>query len=148
MSAYTKLLYHIVFSTKQREPTLVDQGRKRFFGFVRELCRNRRSHLRRVNCEDDHVHLLVDIHTTIAVADFVRDIKRVSSRWIGNERIFPEFSSWQEGYGAFTVSPYEKDTVIEYIENQRAHHRSRSYLDEYKHLLINADLEVDERYFP
>ena len=76
----------------------------------------------------------------------MKDIKVGASSWIKHEKIFPRFSHWQEGYGAFTLSIREKDTVIEYIKNQEEHHRKVSFRDEFRKLLEEAGIEFDERY--
>jgi REP element-mobilizing transposase RayT len=147
MSTYKQLLYHIVFSTRFREPTLVLERRKDLFRYTWGIIRDTRSHLYRLNGVDDHVHILTSIHPSVALADFVRDIKRSSSRWMHEHRdLFPEFDAWQEGYAAFTHSFREKDSLIDYIKNQEAHHRQEPYLDELGRILQEAGLELEEKY--
>ena len=93
----------------------------------------------------DHVHLLVGGRATICLADLVRDVKAVSSRWMHEEMGVAEFS-WQEGYGAFSVSPSQRETVREYISRQEEHHRVRTFQEEYLELLKRSGVEFDERY--
>jgi len=76
----------------------------------------------------------------------VKDIKLGASGWIKEERAFPQFTYWQEGYGAFTLSIKEKDAVIEYIKNQEEHRQRVSFRDEFRKLLEEAGIEFDERY--
>jgi len=93
----------------------------------------------------DHVHLLIGLRATSRVADVVRDAKAVSSRWVHEEIHEPGFG-WQEGYGAFTVSASQRESVREYIARQDEHHRTRTFQDEYLELLQRSGVEYDERY--
>ncbi len=82
----------------------------------------------------------------MALSDFVKDIKVSSSSWIKNHHVFPQFTHWQDGYGAFTLSIKEKDALIEYIKDQEEHHREVFFQEELKKLLAEAGIEFDERY--
>lgn len=93
----------------------------------------------------DHVHLLVGLRATACLADVVRDVKSISSRWVHEETGGREFA-WQEGYGAFTVSASQRDTVREYIARQEEHHRMRTFQEEYVELLKRSGVEYDDRY--
>jgi putative transposase len=93
----------------------------------------------------DHVHLLIGLRATARLADVVRDVKAVSSRWVHEETADREFS-WQEGYGAFTVSASQRDMVREYIAKQEEHHRKRTFQEEYVELLKRSGVEYDDRY--
>ena len=96
---------------------------------------------------EDHVHLLIVLPTTMSIADFVKHLKRASTKWIREEQGEPAFH-WQEGYGAFSVSPSAIEQVKEYIQNQEEHHKKMSFMDEYKALLDKIGLSYDERFFP
>lgn len=146
MSTYTQILYHIVFATKKRNPALRADRRQDLFRYIWGIIKNKKSHLYRLNGVEDHLHILTSLHPSVCLADFVKDMKVASSVWINRERVFPEFTRWQEGYGAFTLSLQEKDRVIEYIKGQEEHHNSLSYLDELRGLLKEAGVEFDERY--
>jgi REP-associated tyrosine transposase len=108
--------------------------------------KNNNTHLYRINGTADHLHILSSLHPSVCLADFVKDIKLGSSSWIKKERLFPKFSRWQEGYGAFTLSINEKGAVIKYIKNQQEHHRKTSFHDEFREMLETAGVEFDERY--
>ncbi len=92
------------------------------------------------------MHILSGLHPSVSLADFVKDIKVGGSAWIKQQRVFPRFSHWQEGYGAFTLSIREKNAVIEYIKNQEEHHKKLSFRDEFRQLLEEAGIEFDEKY--
>ena len=144
MGTYSQVLFHIVFSTRLRVPALVKEQRPRLFEYIWGIIKNRRGHLYRINGVEDHLHALTSIPPSMALADFVRDVKWISSRWIKNERVFPDFDAWQVGYAAFTHSVREKDVLIEYIKRQEEHHRTVLFLDELERLLRDAHIEFDE----
>jgi len=146
MATYTQLYYHIVFSTKKREPAFVGERREGLFRYIWGIVNNTKAHLYRINGVDDHIHLLTSIHPSVPLADFVKDIKVASSQWIGKERVFPRFSHWQDGYGAFTCSHNDKDAVIEYIKSQQEHHRKRTFAEELKEMLNAAGVVYDKRF--
>ncbi|WP_439489596.1 IS200/IS605 family transposase [Algoriphagus sp.] len=146
MSTYTQLMYHIVFSTKHREPTLVQDQKKRLFAYIHQLLTNKNCHLYRINGVEDHIHLLTHVHPTIAISSLVKDIKLASDDFIKREGIFPKFNGWQDGYGAFSESIKSKERLINYVKNQEEHHQKRSFIDEYKALLEEYEIEFDEKY--
>ena len=146
MSTYTQIFYHIVFSTKDREPCLKIEQREELFRYTWGIIKNKKSHLYRINGMADHVHILSSLHPTVCLADFVKEIKTASSKWIRGNHVFPAFTHWQDGYGAFTHSIHEKDVEINYIKNQPEHHRQKTFLEEYRELLIASGLDFDEKY--
>ena len=148
MSTYTQILYHIVFATKNRHRVLDQPRREDLFRYIWGIVKNHHCHLYRIGGVEDHVHILSSLHPTVALADFIKDIKVASSGWIKDEKVFPEFEAWQEGYAALTCSLGEKDRLIEYIKGQEEHHRTVSFLDEYREMLRVAGIELDERYLP
>lgn len=146
MATHTQLLYHFVFVTKHREPTMVPDQKKRLFAYLHQLLTNKNCHLYRINGVEDHLHILTHVHPTIAVSSLVKDIKLAADDLIKRENIFPMFKGWQDGYGAFSESIKEKDRLINYIKNQEEHHRKISFWDEYKALLKEHEIEFDEKY--
>ena len=95
---------------------------------------------------EDHIHIMSDLHPSVCLSDYVKHIKVSTSLWMKESGKFPAFEGWQEGYGAFTYSVKEKETVINYIKNQKEHHKSENFYDEFKRLLIENEIEFDERY--
>jgi putative transposase len=147
MSTYTQVLYHIVFSTKDREPCLDADNRPNLFRDIWGIIiRKHNCHLCRINGVQDHIHILSSLHPTVTLADFIKDIKLGSSSWMKESGAFPRFRYWQEGYGAFTSSWSERNALIEYIKNQEEHHRKRSFLEEYRTLLQESGIEFEEKY--
>lgn len=139
---------HAVFSTKQRRPFLRDVAvRAEMHAYLGGISKQLACQPIIVGGIDDHVHLLVRFGRTITQADWIKEIKRVSSAWI-KERAPGDCGdfAWQAGYGVFSVSGSRLDAVHEYIATQEAHHRRASFEDEFRGLLRKHGLEWDERY--
>ena len=100
----------------------------------------------RVGGTDDHVHLAIRIHRTVCVSDLVEALKTGSSKWIKGEAPHLATFSWQRGYGAFSLRVSELNPILEYVDNQAEHHRERSFQDEYRALLREQGIAIDERY--
>ena len=146
MSTYTQILYQIVFSTKHREQVLEKENRPDLFKYIWGTLNKNNCHLYRINGVEDHLHIVTHIHPAISLSGLVKDIKVASSGFIKTNNLFKNFSSWQEGYGAFTYTIKEKDRLIEYVKNQEEHHKNISFIDEYKELLKEHAIDFDEKY--
>ncbi|MBA3713935.1 MAG: IS200/IS605 family transposase [Pyrinomonadaceae bacterium] len=143
--SYSNLIYHIVFSTKNREPLIVDAVKSRLYDYVGGTIRKQGGIALAINGMADHVHLLAKLRPDKAVSDVLRDLKANASGWM--HEVFPELKdfSWQNGYGAFTVSPSQIEKVRAYIANQELHHAKRSFREEFV-ALLKANEEFDEKY--
>ena len=102
-------------------------------------------HVYRINCIEDHLHLLVGLPSTIDLSTFVKRFKLSTGRWLTENPAYPHFERWQEKYGAFSVSWKDKEVVIEYIKNQEEHHRSESTHDEFVRLLKEYGMEYNPK---
>src|SRR5947209_19319663 len=142
--SFTTLLYHLVFSTKERRPWLAKEIRPQVFAYLGGLLRDEGGIALSVGGVEDHVHLLVKLHQDRAVAPVLRAVKAGASRWV--HKTFPELEAfaWQTGYGAFTVSQSQVEKVRNYIENQEEHHRTRPFQDEFRQLLRQHGVEFTE----
>ena len=127
MGRYTQILYHIVFGTKNKVPSLDAARRPDLYHYMWGVLKNKQSKLLRVGGVEDHMHILTSLHPTIALAALVKDLKVSSSLWIKERQLFPAFSHWQDGYGAFTISRAGQDALSEYIKGQEEHHRHVSF---------------------
>ena len=146
MSSYRQIYYHIVFGTKYRQSTIAEAYCEELYKYISGVIENKKSKLCRINGVEDHIHILSDLHPSVSLADFVKDIKVSTSIWMKESCKFPAFTGWQEGYGAFTCSVRSRDRIINYIKNQKEHHKKKSFIDEYKALLTEHEIEFDERY--
>lgn len=144
--SYTNLLYHIVFSTKNRQPIITDELKPRLYEYIGGTIRSQGGIALGINGVSDHVHLLAKLRPDKAVSAALRDLKANSSGWMHN--VFPNLRdfSWQNGYGAFTVSTSQVKSVLDYIAKQELHHAERSFRDEFISLLRKNGVEFDERY--
>jgi len=144
-STHFSLHYHVVFSTKERHPWIEPGWRDDLHGYLGGCVKTLRGMPVEIGGVADHVHLLLGLRATHRLADVVREIKTVSSRWIHEELRVPRFG-WQEGYGAFTVSRSNVPAVRHYIATQAEHHKKRRFEDEYLDLLKKHEVEFDERF--
>lgn len=146
MSSYRQIYYQIVFGTKYRRPTIAEKHCEELYRYIWGIVKNNKCKLYRINGIEDHIHIFCDLHPSVALSDFVKDIKVASSIWMKQSGLFPDFEAWQEGYGAFTYSIREKDKIINYVKKQKQHHKKETFYDEYKRLLIENEIEFDEKY--
>jgi len=146
MSTYTQILYQLVFSTWSHERTLTENRSEELYKYIAGILKNKKCHLYRINGIEDHLHIVTHIHPAVALSGLIKDIKLASSQWIKAEKIFKNFNGWQEGYGAFTYSIKEKDILIEYVKNQKEHHRKKTFIEEYIELLNEHGIEFDEKF--
>lgn len=142
-----QIYVHIVFSTKNRQPFLQDDAvREHTHAYLKGICDNQGSPSIRVGGAEDHVHILCRLSKTLDVSTLIRELKRESSKWIKDEFLHLAEFYWQNGYGAFSVSPSHVDALIEYIENQVEHHRRATFQDEFRRLCKKYGVVIDERY--
>ena len=143
---FTNLLTHVVFSTSDRAPFLVDGIRSDVHAYIGGILRELKSDAIAIGGTSDHVHLLTRLQTDLTVADCMRVVKTNSSRWVKERWPERRVFAWQAGYGAFSVSESNRLTVIRYIQNQPEHHRRISYEGEFVALLKRLGVEFDEQY--
>lgn len=146
--SYTKLLYHIIFRTKYGEPSIEIENEEHLYRYILHFIRGKKAVLYRVNGMPDHIHLLVELPSTISVADFVRELKNATHQFIDSHKYyFPRFYAWSVGYCALTYSNNEKQKIIHYIKNQKVHHQNLNFENEIKQLLIEQHIEHSPDYF-
>ena len=139
---YTKLIYHIVFSTKERVPLITEEVRDRLYPYLGGVIRGEKGSLMEIGGVADHIHLLARFGAAIAVSDMVQRIKGNSSHWLNQQPGF--WFAWQNGYGAFTVSESQVAAARKYIQRQEEHHKQVSFKDELISLLRKHRIDFDE----
>ena len=144
-STHLSLHYHIVFGTKNHEPTIQPEWRGALHAYLGGIIRTANGFPESIGGVADHVHLLIGLRATHCLADVLRDLKAVSSGWIHDEIGAPRFG-WQEGYGAFSVSKSAENSVMHYIRNQENHHAKRTFKQELLTLLKKHEIKYDERF--
>lgn len=143
----SNVIVHVVFSTKDRRPFLRDREHRE------QLHAQLGGTSKTLNCPpiitggvEDHIHLLARQSRTITLADWVKELKRVTSIWIKEQEPRLNDFTWQAGYGAFSVSQSQRDKVAEYIKQQEEHHRTWDFKTEFRELLVRHGVEYDERH--
>ena len=144
--SYTKLLYHIVFRTKYGKNTIPEQYEKELYAYMMGIVKNKKSSLYRIGGTSNHIHLLVDIHPAFSLSDFMKSLKEYSSKWLSINQNFPDFEGWAVSYAAFTYNLNYKQTIINYINNQKEHHKKQTFRDEYREILKKFKIEFKDEY--
>ena len=145
-NTYTKLNIHIVFHVKSTGITIRQKNLEQVFAYIGGIIQNVGGYPITVGGIANHIHILATIPKTMSVSEFVQKIKANSSKWIKTIDEYYEDFAWQEGYGAFCVSPSLLKKTIRYIETQEQHHHEVSVRDEFIQFLKENGIEFDERY--
>ena len=140
------LLIHIIFSTKNRVPVLGPNNSSALHAYLATVTRNAGCECYRVGGVEDHVHLAIRLARTMTTANLVEELKTSSSKWLKTQSTELGDFAWQRGYGAFSVGPSDLDALRHYIDTQEAHHRTRTFQQEYRAFLAKYGIEYDERY--
>jgi REP-associated tyrosine transposase len=143
---FSNLLYHIVFSTKERVPLIREDLEERLYAYTGGIVRGEGGILLEIGGTADHVHLLAKFKTDVAVSTMLKKIKGKSSKWVNDLPDYADPFYWQEGYGIFSVSESAVERVRRYIRGQKEHHRRVSFKDELITLLRRQRIPFDERY--
>ena len=145
--SHAQIYLHLVFSTKGRRPFLQDANlRNELHHYLGGGCRNQGSPSLIVGGVEDHVHILCRLARTTTVSDLVKELKRESSVWLKSKGPLLADFHWQDGYGAFSLSPAHVPQVRDYIAGQEEHHKKVTFQDELRRLLTLYEVEFDERY--
>ena len=145
-STLTNLLYHVVFTTKNREPIITAPIRENLYKYIGGIVRGEGGILLEIGGTADHVHLVTRFKSEPSIATMIKIIKSKSSKWLNEQPKRPGRFEWQRGYAAFTVSVSQLDKVRAYVRNQEQHHRRKTFPEELRELLNKHGIEYDERY--
>jgi REP element-mobilizing transposase RayT len=129
-------------------PTITQDHSDQLYAYIGGIIKNKNSHLYRINGTDNHLHIITDLHPSFALSDFMRELKVSTSMWMKASALFPEFDGWADGYGSFTCSYMDLGILIDYIKNQQEHHKKKTFEDEYRNLILQSGIKIDEKYFP
>ena len=142
----TRLLVHVVFSTKDRRCLIVPAVESHLYAYLGGICRNKESPALAIGGTEDHVHLLISLSKNIALSDFLMELKRDSSKWIKTQGdVFANFT-WQDGYGAFSIGESQRGAVTDYIQSQKERHKTMTFEDEIIALAERYGVDYDPRY--
>ena len=137
---------HIIFSTKNRQPLIHPPIEKELHSYLGGICNGLECYPVKIGVYNDHLHILCLLSKKLALIKLLEELKSHSSKWIKTKGYNLKNFYWQDGYGAFSVSPSEVDILRTYIENQHEHHKTKTFQEEYRKFLADYKIEYDERY--
>jgi len=145
-STLTNLLYHFVFSTKGREPMITPQIRIELYRYMGGIIRREGGKLLEIGGMPDHVHMVIKLRPVTSLSEVMKKVKGKSSKWINEQGKLIGRFSWQDGYGAFSVSESQVSTIIRYVKEQGKRHRSLSFKEEFIRILECNHVEFDAQF--
>jgi len=145
-NTYSQLNIHCIFAVKGRENFIIKNFRDDLHRYMSGILKNDGSYPLAVGSWMDHVHAFFELSPTMAIADQMRMLKATSSKWINDNKLVKGKFQWQEGYGAFSYSRSQRDSVIKYIAAQEAHHKKMTFRDEYMELLNKFEIPFEDKY--
>ena len=145
-NTFSQIYIQTVFAVSGRMSLIKPEFKEDLYKYSAGIVRNQGQKLISINGMPDHLHILIGLKPSMALADLVRDIKGDSSTYVNKNRWVRGTFSWQEGYGAFSYGHSQLDTIIRYIQNQEKHHRRRSFRNEYLGLLRKFDIAFEDKY--
>ncbi len=145
-STLTNLLFHLVFSTKDRNGIITDELESKLHPYIGGVVRGERGDPIAIGGTKDHIHILARLPATMSIAEMLRRIKGNSSKWVGDLPGYRHSFAWQRGYAAFSVSQSLASQVQRYVQIQKEHHKKVSFRDELISLLEKHGVEYDQRY--
>lgn len=143
---YSQLLFHVVFSTKGREPWIISRVAERLYPYIGGIVRAERGVLYDIGGVEDHVHMYLRWRPDGSISDLMRAVKARSSKWVHGEFQALHAFAWQEGYSVFSVSKSQEGAVKKYIAGQAEHHRKEDFRSELLRILRAHAVEFDEKY--
>jgi len=145
-NTYSQVYLHFVFSVKGRQCLIPSKCNDELQKYITGLVQNRSHKLLAINNVSDHLHLLVGFGTTCSMADFMSEVKAISSKFINEKGWIKGHFEWQRGYGVFSYSHSQIDNVIQYIRNQQDHHKRKTFREEYLEMLQKFEIDYDDNY--
>ena len=143
---YTQVSIHCVFAVKGRENFITKDFRDRLHSYMSGILKNDDAYPLAVGGWLDHVHVFFELAMTATISHLMQMLKATSSKWINDNNLVKGKFHWQEGYGAFSYSRSQRNSVIQYIMNQETHHATKTFREEYLALLKNFEIEFDDKY--
>jgi REP-associated tyrosine transposase len=145
-NTYTQIHLQVVFSVQNRDSVIQKQWEDELYKYISGIITNNGHKMLAIDGMPDHIHILLGMRPTQSLSDLMQDIKGSSSKWINEKNFIRGKFSWQAGYGAFSYSKSQLTKVIQYIKNQKEHHRKKTFAEEYKQLLEYFEIDYDTRY--
>lgn len=145
-NTYSQIHLQFIFTPKFRESLIHSGWENELYKYISGITDKNKHKMLSINGVADHVHMLVGFNTNQSVAGFMQDVKADSSQWINNNKFCPSRFEWQLGYGVFSYSKSQIPKVVQYIQNQKEHHKKINFIDEYKLFLEKFEVDFNEQY--
>lgn len=145
-NTFTKIYIHLIFAVKGRENLIHKPWKDELYKYITGIVKNNGHKLIAINGMPDHVHILIGLKPIQSISDLMQNVKGSSSKWINEKKFIPGRFNWQEGYGAFSYSDSQLNSVVKYIDNQAEHHKRRSFSEEYIELLERFGIKYNPKY--
>lgn len=146
MSTYSNIYIQIVFAVKRRQPLIEFKWEEKLYKYITGIVQNKEQKMLAINGMPDHIHFFIGMKPTCILSDLVREVKKSSNAYINENQLSKYKFFWQEGFGAFSYSHRQLDTIINYIMKQKEHHAKKTFREEYIDLLEQFDVSYDEKY--
>ncbi|KAB2878086.1 IS200/IS605 family transposase [bacterium] len=143
---FSQIYIHVIFSVKNRESLIQPQWENELYKYITGIVQNKQQKMLTINGMPDHIHFLIGMKPSCCLSDLIREIKKSTNKFIKEKGFTKLEFNWQEGFGAFSCSHSQLNTVIKYILNQKTHHKKRTFKEEYVELLTKFDIAYDEKY--
>ncbi len=131
-NTYAQIHIQVVFAVQNRISLIRPEWKDELYKYLTGIVQNHKHKVLAINGMPDHVHLLIGMRPVQSLSELIQQLKGDSSRWINEKKFVEGTFEWQEGYGAFSYGKSQINSVIDYIQNQEEHHRTKPFLDEYK----------------
>ncbi|MDZ4146723.1 MAG: IS200/IS605 family transposase [Flavobacteriaceae bacterium] len=143
---FSQIYIQVVFAVQNRECMIQSSWEEELYKYISGIVRNKEQKMLAINGMPDHIHLFIGMKPSCCLSDLVREIKKSSNEFIAEKKFIKFKFNWQEGYGAFSYSHSQIDSVIKYIMNQKEHHKRRTFREEYLDFLKKFEIEFKDEY--
>ena len=145
-NTYTQCYFHLVFAVKNRDALIKKSWKNELEMYIAGIVQNHKHKLLAIGSMPDHIHIFIGYDLNQLIPDLVEEIKTSSNRWIKDKKLSKFQFAWQKGYGAFTHSRSQLDTVVKYVLNQEQHHQNKTFKEEYLEMLRNNGIDYKDEY--
>jgi len=145
-NSYSQIYIQIVYAVKHRDAIIKAEWEERLYQYITGIVQNKGQKMLAIGGMPDHIHFLIGLKPDCCLSDLSREVKKASNEFINQNKLTPSKFYWQDGFGAFSYSRSQIDTVIRYILNQKEHHKKQTFKDEYLKFLKKYEIEYNEKY--
>jgi putative transposase len=145
-NTFPQIYIHFVFAVQDRVSLIRCEWKDELYKYITGIVQNNKHKLISINGVPNHIHVFIGYKPHQLIRDLLQDIKGSSSKWINKKGFLKGKFKWQEGYGAFSYSHSQIDSVVKYIMNQEKHHKKKTFREEYSELLKRFNIPYDEKY--